>query len=101
MGTTSVLRHKVERPANMRRSVPGGRSMLFTSVVIRWFGSPNCLNQKAAICVSRRPLSGMPVGRIQSKRAQPVGAHQQEPIAQVINVAYFAPSHRQAGKRGF
>ena len=37
------------------------------SVVIKWFGTPSRLNQKAAICVSTLPLSGMPVGSTQSK----------------------------------
>ncbi len=41
--------------------------MRSTSVVIRWFGSPNCPNQKAAICVNTRPLSGTPLGNTQSK----------------------------------
>ena len=101
MGTTSVLRQSVERPASMRRSAPGGRSMRSTSVVIRWFGSPNCPNQKAAICVSTPALVGNAGGQHPIERAEPVGADQQEPIAQVVNVAHFAPSHRQARQRGF
>ena len=65
-GTTSVLRTRLERPASARASISAGRSIFSTSVVIRWFGSFNRSNQKAAIWVKRRPLSGMPVGRTQS-----------------------------------
>ena len=53
-------------------------------------GSPNNLNQKAAICVSTRPLSGIAVGSTQSKALIRSVADQQQPIAEVVHVAHLA-----------
>ena len=56
------------RPARaLTVDIRPGRSIWSTSVEIRWFGSSSRSNQKALICVSTRPLSGMPVGSTQSK----------------------------------
>ena len=81
--------------------MPGGRSIRATSVVIRWLGSPSRSNQKAAICGQHPPLVGDAGGQDPVERAEPVGADQQEPVAQVVDVADLAAPHGQARQRGF
>jgi hypothetical protein len=60
------------RPRSGSRSTVAGRSIASTSVVIRWWSTgsgprESRSNQNAEIAVSTRPLSGIGVGRIQSK----------------------------------
>ena len=56
-------------------------------------------NQKAEICVSTRPLSGMPVGKTQSKALRRSVLDQQQLLAQIVNVADLPAAHGQSGKR--
>ena len=67
MGITSAFRTSMLRPANDSRSAPAGNGAPSMSVDNMWFGTPSKSNQKALSCVSTRPLSGMPVGKTQSK----------------------------------
>ncbi len=53
-------------------------------------GSPSWSNQKALICVSTRPLSGIPVGRTQSKALIRSVLTSSSSLAEVVDVADLA-----------
>jgi len=59
------------------------------SVEIRWWSPPSRSNQKVLKPVKTRPLSGMPVGKTQFVRADPVAGDQEQAIAKVIDVAHL------------
>ena len=71
-GITSAARTSIDRPRSGPRSTPAGSPIASTSVVIRWWGTgrgplKSQSNQWLEMAVSTRPLSGIGVGRIQSK----------------------------------
>ena len=60
------------------------------SVEMRWLGTFNRANQNALRPVKTRPLSGMPLGMHPIECADAIGRDQEQPIAQVVDVAHLA-----------
>ena len=99
MGTTLVLRTRLVRPASgptvhARRQVHaldvGGNQVI---------GLTEQVEPEGGDLRQHPPLVGDSAGQDPVEGADPIGAHQQEPVAQVVNIPHFAASHGQVAHR--
>ena len=89
------------RPAKRLRSTPAGRLIAAISVRQTWFGHAEQLEPERAELRQDAALVGNARRHHPVERADPVGRHQEQPVAQVIDIADLAAANGYTGQVGF